>query len=119
MRMFVGLDWASVEHAVGVVDERGAVRAQLAAIEAYGAVLHRCAPTIAAREAMCAQVAARSGGRIVHPYTDPHVIAGQGTAALELLTAVPDLDVLVVPLGGGTLVVRKLPSNPVASQNSR
>lgn len=86
-----------------VVVPDGAVRAKLAAIEAYGAVLHRCAPTIAAREAMCAQVAARTGGRIVHPYTDPHVIAGQGTAALELLTAVPDLDVLVVPLGGGGL----------------
>ena len=86
-----------------VVVPDGAVQAKLAAIEAYGAVLHRCAPTIAAREAMCAQVAARSGGRIVHPYTDPHVIAGQGTAALELLTAVPDLDVLVVPLGGGGL----------------
>lgn len=86
-----------------VVVPDGAVQAKLAAIEAYGAVLHRCAPTIAAREAMCAQVAARAGGRIVHPYTDPHVIAGQGTAALELLTAVPDLDVLVVPLGGGGL----------------
>lgn len=86
-----------------VVVPDGAVRAKLAAIEHYGAILHRCAPTIAAREASCAQVQADTGGTVVHPYTDPRVIAGQGTAALELLTAQPDLDALVVPLGGGGL----------------
>jgi threonine dehydratase len=86
-----------------VVVPDGAVAAKLAAIAHYGAVLHHCAPTIAAREAMCAQVQANTGGRIVHPYTDPAVIAGQGTATLELLTAQPELDALVVPLGGGGL----------------
>ena len=86
-----------------VVVPAGAVRAKLAAIEHYGAILHHCAPTIAAREAMCAQVHAETGGTIVHPYSDPLVIAGQGTAALELLTVHPDLDALVVPLGGGGL----------------
>ena len=86
-----------------VVVPDGAVQAKLAAIEHYGAILHRCAPTIAAREASCAQVQAETGGTVVHPYTAPRVIAGQGTAALELLTAQPDLDALVVPLGGGGL----------------
>jgi threonine dehydratase len=86
-----------------VVVPAGAVRAKLAAIEHYGAVLHHCAPTIAAREALCAQVQAETGATPVHPYTDPRVIAGQGTAALELLTAHPGLDALVVPLGGGGL----------------
>ena len=86
-----------------VVVPDGAVRAKLAAIEHYGAILHRCAPTIAAREALCAAVQADTGATAVHPYTDPRVIAGQGTAALELLTAHPDLDALVVPLGGGGL----------------
>ena len=86
-----------------VVVPDGAVQAKLAAIEHYGAILHHCAPTIAAREASCAQVQAETGGTVVHPYTDPRVIAGQGTAALELLTAQPDLDALVVPLGGGGL----------------
>ena len=52
-----------------VVVPDGAVAAKLAAIAHYGAVLHHCAPTIAAREAMCAQVQANTGGRIVHPYT--------------------------------------------------
>ena len=51
----------------------------------------------------CAQVQADTGATLVHPYTDPRVIAGQGTAALELLTAHPGLEALVVPLGGGGL----------------
>ena len=68
-----------------VVVPENAVAAKLAAIRAYGATLHACAPTIAAREAACAQVQAETGAELVHPYTDPRVIAGQGTAALELL----------------------------------
>jgi len=86
-----------------VVVPEGAVAAKLAAIEAYGAILHRCAPTIAAREAMCAQVQADTGAELVHPYADPRVIAGQGTAAMELLGAAGALDALVVPVGGGGL----------------
>jgi threonine dehydratase len=87
-----------------VVVPEGAVRSKLAAIEGYGATLHHCAPTIAAREAACAQVQADTGARLVHPYTDPLVIAGQGTAALELLQACGGaLDALIVPVGGGGL----------------
>jgi threonine dehydratase len=86
-----------------VVVPEGAVATKLVAIEAYGATLHRCAPTIAAREARCAEVQRETGATLVHPYTDPHVIAGQATAALELLNAHPDLDALVVPVGGGGL----------------
>lgn len=86
-----------------VVVPEGAVQAKLAAIERAGAILHRCAPTIDAREAACARVQSDTGATVVHPYTDARVIAGQGTAALELLTAHPDLDALVVPLGGGGL----------------
>jgi threonine dehydratase len=86
-----------------VVVPDGAVAAKLAAIEAYGAILHRCAPTIAAREAAAADVQRATGATLVHPYTDPQVIAGQGTAALELLNACEDLDALVVPVGGGGL----------------
>lgn len=86
-----------------VVVPEGAVAGKLAAIEGEGAVLHRCAPNIAAREAACAVVQADTGATVVHPYTDPLVIAGQGTAALELLTAVATLDAVVVPVGGGGL----------------
>ncbi|MGN7727019.1 pyridoxal-phosphate dependent enzyme [Luteimonas sp. 22616] len=86
-----------------VVVPDNAVVAKLAAIEGYGAVLHRCAPTIAAREAMCAQVQAETGAELVHPYTDPRVIAGQGTAAMELLGTAGALDAIVIPVGGGGL----------------
>lgn len=86
-----------------VVVPDGAVATKLAAIEAYGAVLHRCDATIEAREAKCAEVGRATGARLVHPYTDAQVIAGQGTAALELLTASAGFDALVVPVGGGGL----------------
>jgi threonine dehydratase len=86
-----------------VVVPEGAVAAKLAAIDAYGATLHRCAPTIAAREAMAEDVRRATGATLVHPYADPQVIAGQGTAALELVNACGALDALVVPVGGGGL----------------
>ncbi|MCC4619915.1 pyridoxal-phosphate dependent enzyme [Xanthomonas cassavae CFBP 4642] len=86
-----------------VVVPEGAVAAKLANISRHGATLWRCAPTIAAREQMCAQVQQTSGATLVHPYTDPAVIAGQGTATLELLHQSGGLDVLVAPVGGGGL----------------
>lgn len=89
---------------VHVVVPEGAVRSKLAAIEAFGATLHRCAATLAAREDTAARVCAQTGASLVHPYADARVIAGQGTAAIELLEAVADLDALVAPIGGGGLV---------------
>lgn len=86
-----------------VVVPHGAVAAKRAAIAAYGAVQYVCAPTIAAREAMCAQVRQATGAALVHPYADARVIAGQATAALELLTQHHGLDALLVPVGGGGL----------------
>jgi len=86
-----------------VIVPEGAVAAKLANIGRHGATLWRCDASIAAREAMCAQVQAETGATLVHPYTDPGVIAGQGTAALELLHASHGLDVMVVPIGGGGL----------------
>ena len=86
-----------------VVVPEGAVRSKLEAIQASGAVLHRCPASLRAREAECARVQAETGASLVHPYSTPDVIAGQGTAALEMLTAQPDLDALVVPIGGGGL----------------
>ena len=86
-----------------VVVPDGAVSSKLEAIEASGATLHRCAANLVAREADCAKLQTTTGATLVHPYTTTEVIAGQGTAALELLTAHPDLDALVVPIGGGGL----------------
>jgi len=86
-----------------VIVPEGAVAAKLANIGRHGATLWRCDASIAAREAMCAQVQAETGATLVHPYTDPCVIAGQGTAALELLHASEGLEMMVVPVGGGGL----------------
>lgn len=87
-----------------VIVPEGAVRAKLANIEAAGAILHRCAPTLIAREETAARIQRDTGATLVHPYTDLNVIAGQGTVALELLREVPDLDTLIAPLGGGGLL---------------
>ncbi|MGN2251727.1 pyridoxal-phosphate dependent enzyme [Frateuria sp. GZRe14] len=86
-----------------VVVPEGAVRAKLEAIERAGAVLHRCAPTQAAREATTAQLVQDTGAVLVHPYADRQVMAGQGTIALELLAQVPDIEAIVTPVGGGGL----------------
>jgi threonine dehydratase len=86
-----------------VVVPEGAVATKLASIKRYGATVHTCAATIAAREEKCLQVRRETGATLVHPYANARVIAGQGTAALELLNAVEALEVLVVPVGGGGL----------------
>ncbi len=87
-----------------VIVPEGAVQSKLDAMLAAGAVIHRCAPTQAAREAMTRECIAETGATLVHPYEDPKVMAGQGTAALELLAEVPQLDAVIVPVGGGGLI---------------
>lgn len=74
------------------------------AVAAYGGLIVECEPTLAAREATLARVVAATGAVEIHPYNHPDIIAGQGTAALELLEQVEDLDVVVVPVGGGGLL---------------
>ena len=86
-----------------VVVPDGAVAAKLANIQRHGATLWRCEATQAAREATCAQVQASSGAHLVHPYADARVIAGQGTATLELVGQAGVPDIMVVPVGGGGL----------------
>ncbi len=87
-----------------VVVPEGAVKSKVAAIKNYGATVHRCAPTQAARESLAAQLQRDTGARLVHPFTDPRVIAGQGTAAMELLSQAGPLDVVLAPVGGGGLI---------------
>lgn len=74
------------------------------AVAAYGGRIEFCAPTLEAREQACARVVAETGAQLVHPYNDERVMAGQGTAAVELLEEVPDLDVVLTPVGGGGLL---------------
>lgn len=86
-----------------IVVPEGAVAAKLANIERAGGILHRCAPTQAAREEACAKVQRETGATLVHPYADARVMAGQGTIVLELLQQIPHLDTVIVPIGGGGL----------------
>ncbi len=78
--------------------------AKKAAVAAYGATIVECEPTLSAREMTAARILAETGGTLVHPYDDCRVVAGQGTAALELLEQYPDLDLLLTPVGGGGLL---------------
>jgi len=75
-----------------------------AAVAGYGGSIVYCAPTLAAREATLKRVVHETGATFIHPYNDARVIAGQGTAALELLADVADLDVIMAPVGGGGLL---------------
>jgi len=77
---------------------------KLAATRAYGAEVVLEGETIAEAQVRAERLAQERNLTWVHPYDDPHVIAGQGTVALEMLEDVPDLDVLVVPIGGGGLI---------------
>ncbi len=86
-----------------IVMPTNAPAAKRAAVEEYGGRIIDCAPTLQAREQTLAEVVAETGAVAIHPYDDPHVIAGQSTAALELLEEVPALEAVLVPVGGGGL----------------
>lgn len=89
---------------VTVVSPRTAPPVKLDAMRGYGARVVLCEPTLAAREAAAARVIEESGAVLVHPYNDLRIIAGQATVAKELLEDVPDLDLLLAPVGGGGLL---------------
>jgi threonine dehydratase len=75
-----------------------------AAVAGYGAVITECEPTLEARETTLEAVVARTGATFIHAYDNPTVIAGQGTASLELIADVPDVDTVIAPVGGGGLM---------------
>jgi threonine dehydratase len=87
-----------------VVVPRDSARVKVANIEAAGARIEYCEPGLAAREQKLREVLEREPGEVVHPFDDARIIAGQGTAALELLTEIADLDVISTPVGGGGLI---------------
>jgi threonine dehydratase len=87
-----------------IVMPQGAARPKAAQVERLGGQITYCAPTQAAREAMVAQIIAQTGATLIHPYDNRFVMAGQGTAALELMEDAPDLDLVLAPIGGGGLI---------------
>jgi threonine dehydratase/serine racemase len=87
-----------------IVMPRTAPPLKQAAVKGYGGEVFLCEPTLVARETMAAEVAERTGGIMIPPYNHCDIIAGQGTAALELLEEIGDLDAVVAPVGGGGLM---------------
>ncbi len=82
-----------------VVMPENAARVKQDNVRRGGATIRFCAPTIAARDTACAEVHRETGATLVHPFDDARVIAGQGTAALELIEELPELDIVIAPVG--------------------
>ena len=87
-----------------VVMPDNAPRIKIENVRGFGATIRFCPPTPQARAAACDEVQRETGATLIHPFDDARVIAGQGTAALELLEDVPDLDIVIAPVGGGGLL---------------
>lgn len=87
-----------------IVMPKNAPSVKKSAVASYGGQITFCEPTLEARETTLAKIVEQTGANVVHPYNDERVIAGQGTAVLELLEDVPDLDVVITPVGGGGLL---------------
>ena len=87
-----------------IVMPSNSAKVKVRAVESYGAHIVFCEPTEEAREATCAEVIRKTGATLIHSFENEHVMAGQGTAAVELLEDVPDLDLVMCPVGGGGLL---------------
>ena len=87
-----------------VVMPRNAPLVKQRAVEGYGGEIVFCEPGMEARADTLRRVVGRTGMTVVHPYNDAAVIAGQGTAAVELLEDAGDLDAVMAPVGGGGLL---------------
>ena len=87
-----------------IVMPRNAPAVKVKAIEGYGGKVVFCEPTVTARRVTCDRVQAETGAHLVHPYDDDRIIAGQATAAKELLEDFGDLDAVFAPVSGGGLL---------------
>jgi len=77
---------------------------KLDAVKGYGANIILCEPTLEARETTLDEITKKTGAQVVHPFNNPNVIAGQGTAALEMIDDLGTLDAMIAPIGGGGLM---------------
>jgi threonine dehydratase len=90
--------------AAWVVMPNNAPMVKRQAVEAYGGKVTLCEPTIRSRQETASALQAQTGAILIHPYDNDKIIAGQGTATLELLEETPDLDVVLAPVSGGGLL---------------
>ena len=87
-----------------IVMPKNAPKVKIQAVEGYDAKITLCEPTLKARRETLDKIAEETGAYVVHPFNEPKVIAGQGTAALELIEEVGNLDAICAPIGGGGLM---------------
>lgn len=87
-----------------IVMPETAPQVKVEGVRSHGAEITFCEATLEARETTAAAVMERTGATFVHPFDDPRVVAGQGTAALELINEVGPLDAIIAPIGGGGLL---------------
>ncbi|MGA1821398.1 MAG: pyridoxal-phosphate dependent enzyme [Thermoplasmatota archaeon] len=87
-----------------IVMPRTSPRVKIDAVRGYGAEITFCEPTLEARESTLNEVIGRTGAVFIHPYNNPRIIAGQATAAKELIEEIHDLDIIMTPVGGGGLL---------------
>ena len=87
-----------------IVMPSNSAKVKIRAVQGYGAEVVFCEPTEESREIKCAEVINQNGATLIHSFENEHVIAGQGTAAVELLEDIPNLDVIMCPVGGGGLL---------------
>src|SRR5437899_4879281 len=87
-----------------IVMPSNSAKVKIRAVEGYGAHIVFCEPTEEVREAKCAEVIEKTGATLLHSFENENVIAGQGTAAVELLEDIPGLELIMCPVGGGGLL---------------
>ena len=100
------LSWAASlrECRAFIVMPSNSSRVKVDAVNSYGGKIMFCDPTLEARESTLAMVMKETGASEIHPYNDLRIITGQATAALELIEEIPDLDIIIAPVGGGGLL---------------
>jgi len=87
-----------------IVMPKNAPAVKCRAVEAYGGKITFCEPKVSARTEAAARIQRETGAALIHPYDDDRIIAGQATAAKELLEEIPDLDAVLAPVSGGGLL---------------
>lgn len=87
-----------------VVVPENAPKSKIEAVKSYGGIITYCESTLEARESTVKKIIEQTGSKLIHPYDNPDIIAGQGTAAKELIWEVGNLDIVVAPVGGGGLL---------------
>lgn len=102
-----------------VVMPKNSKKVKVNAVIGYGAEIFFCEPTLSSREETLEMVVEKTNAVFIHPYNYPNLIAGQGTASLELINQVPELDYIIAPVGGGGLLSGTLLTTSFVSKDTK